>query len=334
MEQSSGKSGSPFVIVSSPGMHGMGESIQRILLESGVSFPHHRLEYTRFANGEYLPRIPETVRQQHVFFLHPLQDPDPNTGLMMMLLSNDALKRSSIAGMTLVIPYIPYLRQDRKDRPRVPISARLVADLIESNRMVQKIITIDMHAEQEQGFFSIPVDNLSSMTLFAHYFRERFTGGDRRIVVVAPDFGAAVRARRFAKKIGEDISVSIVEKRRSGPNVAEVVSIIGPSVDGAIVIMYDDMIDTGGTIRNAAIAMKHLGAAEVFLAATHPIFSGTAVKEFSALGIPVACTDSIPRDPSFVSEHDWFTSVPIDRLLADAILESTMIGGSVSKLNA
>lgn len=133
-----GAKNSPFVLVSSPGMHEMGDSIQGILVQKGAHFPHHRIKYTTFANGEILPEIPKTVRGQHAFFLHPLQHPDPNIALIMMLLTNDALTRASIADITLVTPYIPYLRQDRKDKPRVPISARMVADLIESNHAVKK----------------------------------------------------------------------------------------------------------------------------------------------------------------------------------------------------
>jgi ribose-phosphate pyrophosphokinase len=324
---------SPFVIVSSPGMHEMGDSIRDILEHEGMSFPHYRLEYVRFANGEILPRIPETVRRQHVFFLHPLQHPDPNTAVMMLLLANDALKRASTAGITLVVPYIPYLRQDRKDKPRVPISARLIADLIESNGAVERLITVDMHAEQEQGFFSIPVDNLTSMPIFEEYFRDELQEKGRKVVVVAPDFGAAVRARRFAGRLG-DVPVSIVEKRRPSPNVTEIVSIIGEPVAGASVVIFDDMIDTGGTIRNTALALRNMGAAEVYLSATHGIFSGGATEAFAEAGLRVATTDSIPRDDAFRREHrSWLTTVSIDRLLASAILEASSVGGSVSKLS-
>lgn len=331
MNASTHTENSPFVLISSPGMHTMGDAIQGILRENGVEFPHYHLECTQFANGEILPLIPETVRRQHVFFLHPLQHPDPNTALMSMLLANDAMKRASISGITLVVPYIPYLRQDRKDKSRVPISARLIADLIESNRLVQGIITVDMHADQEQGFFSIPVDNLTSTSLFAGYFGELLKADDRKIVAVAPDFGGAVRTRRFAKQLG-DIPVAIIEKRRPEPNKSEILSVIG-DVEGAVAVIFEDMIDTGGTIQKTALALRDMGALEVCLSATHGILSGEAGEMFAQSGLRVACTNSIPRDDAFLEQNPWLEIVPIDRMLADAILEASLVGGSVSKLS-
>lgn len=322
---------SPFVLVSSPRMHKMGDSIQRTLAEAGIDFPHYRAEMTRFSNGEILPRIPETVRRQHVFLLHSLQHPNPNTALMSMLLTNDALKRASVAGITLVIPYIPYLRQDRKDKPRVPISARLIADLIESNKAVERIITVDMHAEQEPGFFSIPVDNLTSSSLFAKYFSEQLGTSDK-VVAVAPDFGGAVRTRRFAKKLG-DIPVAIIEKRRPGPNQSEIIDIVGAPVEGSMTVSFEDMIDTGGTIRKTASALKEMGASEVHLSATHGIFSGNATAKFAESGLRVVCTDSIPREKAFLKANPWLKVISIDDMLAEAIYESSIVGGSVSGLN-
>jgi ribose-phosphate pyrophosphokinase len=323
----------PFAIVSSPGMHGMARDIKEMLeSERGVRFPHHEIEYTRFSNEEYLPRIPNTVRRQRVFFLHPLQEPDPNTAIMMMLLANDALKRASVSGITLVVPYIPYLRQDRKDRPRVPISARMLADIIESNMAVERIITIDMHAEQEQGFFSIPVDNLTGMKLFADHFAKKFQGSSNPVQVVSPDFGGAVRSRRFAARLG-NVPVAIIEKRRPAANVSEIVSVIGESVAGKEVVIFDDMIDTGGTLRTTARALREMGAAGIHLSATHGILSADACAEFSRLGFSVACTDSIPRDKAFYESNPWLNVVSIERLLADAMFEASLVGGSLSKLS-
>lgn len=330
--ETSGNGSSPFVIVSSPGMHGMARHIQEILrVERGVHFPHHEIEFTRFANGEYLPRIPETVRRERVFFLHPLQAPDPNTAIMMMLLANDALMRASASGITLVVPYIPYLRQDRKDKPRVPISARMLADIIESNRAVERLITIDMHAEQEQGFFSIPVDNLTGMKLFADYFGNMFRQGVNPVQVISPDFGGAVRSRRFAAKLG-NVPVAIIEKRRPSANVSEIVSVIGESVAGKDVVIFDDMIDTGGTLRTTALALREMGARGIYLSATHGILSANACPEFARLGFSVACTDSIPRTAEFYERNPWLSVVSIDRLLADAMFEASLVGGSLSKL--
>ncbi len=315
-------------------MHEIARSIKEIILDKkGVDFPCHEVEYTIFANKEILPRVPNTVRGQHIFFLHPLQFPDPNIALMKMLLTNDALSRASVAGITLVTPYIPYLRQDRKSAPRQPISARMVADLIESNRKVEHLITIDMHADQEQGFFSIPVDNLTSMPLFAEYFKKHFDGDFSNVRVAAPDFGAVIRARRFAHKLG-DVPILIVEKHRSALNVVETMSLIGDrNIAGTDVVMFDDMIDTGGTARNMVKALKGLGAREVYLSTTHGLFSSGAESTFKDAGIPVICTNSIPREKQYLEENPWLTVVPIENMLADAMFEASLIGGSVSKLN-
>lgn len=325
---------SPFVLVSSPGMHKMACSIQEILGDAGVSLPHHQIKVTQFANGEILPHIPETVRRQHVFLLHPMQHPDPNTALMGMLLTNDALKRASVAGITLVAPYIPYLRQDRKDKPRVPISARMIADLIESNKAVERLITVDMHSEQTQGFFSIPVDNLTSTSLFARHFSAQLGAEIRNVVAVAPDFGGAVRTRRFAEKLGY-VHVAIIEKRRGAPNESEIVSIVGDPriINGATTITFEDMIDTGGTIRKTAMALREMGASAVHLSATHGIFSGEAGAKFAESGLRVACTDSIPRDDEFLKNNPWLDVVSLDHILAKAIFESAIVGGSVSGMN-
>lgn len=322
---------SPFVLVSSPGMHELAEEIIQCLQRRDMQMPHYKIGYTAFANGEFLPQIPHTIRGQHVFFLHPLQHPDPNAALMMMLLAADAMRRASAAAITLVIPYIPYLRQDRKDQPRVPISARMLADVIESNKSVTHLITIDMHAEQEQGFFSIPVDNLTGIRLFSEYIRVRFQNCMDKVVAVAADFGAAVRTRRLARVLG-DIPVSIFEKRRPGPNQAEIVSIIGASVDRARVAIYEDMIDSGHTIRGVVKALKTMGACDVIVCATHGIFSGGVERHFTDDNFPIACTDSIPRSPQYYEKQQWLTKVSIASYLAEAIYEAAQVGGSISKL--
>lgn len=292
----------------------------------------HHLAFQRFKNGEWFVQMPETVRRQHVFFFHPLQYPDPNAALMQLFLANDAMLRASAAGITLVTPYLPYLRQDRKHKPRVPISARLLADLIESNAQVERIITVDMHADQEQGFFSIPVDNLTSMGIFEKYLRSAFDGNMSSVVVVAPDIGGAVRARRFALQFPTS-SVAIFEKRRPRPNESEVVSLIGEPVAGKVVILFDDIIDTGGTILGVVDELEKLGATQVIICATHGIFSSGAKERFSRRNLSVLCTDSIPRAKRYRTENAaWLTHLSMDELLADTVYEASLIGGSVSKL--
>ncbi len=320
-----------FVLLSSPLAQNLGEEIAEHLRKRGLEMPHHRIEYTTFANGELLPQIPHAIRGQHVFFLHTLQHPDPNAAVMMMLLAADAMRRASVSGITLVTPYLPYLRQDRKDQPRVPISARLLADLIESNSAIKQLITIDMHAEQEQGFFSIPVENLAGFHLFSDHIRNRFGDGLEQVVAVAADFGAAVRTRRLAKALG-DIPVAIFEKRRPAPNKSEIVSTIGSSVEGKHVVIYEDMIDSGNTIRGVARAVKGMGAKSVSVYATHGIFSGGVEKNFSLEDFYVACTDSIPRTEDYYRKESWLARVPAAAYFAEAIYEATRLGGSISKL--
>ena len=178
----------PFVVVSTPGMHELAARTVALLASNhGMQLPHHQIEFERFANGEVLPHVPVTVRRQHVFVFHAMQLPSPNDAVITALLVHDALKRASVSGITLVAPYLPYLRQDRKHKPRVPISARMLADIIESNHCVERVITADMHADQEQGFFSIPVDNLMGMGLFAEHFKKMLGSELANSVVVAPE---------------------------------------------------------------------------------------------------------------------------------------------------
>lgn len=329
------QNGSPYVVVSSPGMHDMAERVVALIGERhDLHLRHVRLEVETFANGEVMVYVPETVRRQHVFFFHELQHPSPNDALMTLLVANDALRRASVTKITLITPYIAYLRQDRKHKPRVPISARMLADLIESNKSVQELITADMHAEQEQGFFSIPVDNLLGLGLFAEHFKRHLSDELVDAVIVAPDFGGAVRARRFAKKI-DDAPVAIFEKRRPRANQSEAVSLIGESVVGKIAIVCDDMIDTGGTIRGVAKKLKEMGARKVYVCATHGIFSGNAEQAFAELGFPILCTNSIPRNAEYYAQHaSWLNMIPMEELLAETIYESSLIGGSISKFNS
>lgn len=320
-----------FILLSSPLMHALGDNIVEELKKQGFDMPHHKIDFVTFANGEVLPKITHTIRGQHVFFLHALQHPDPNTALMMMLIANDAMKRASASGITLVTPFLPYLRQDRKDSPRVPITARLLADLIESNHIVKGLITIDMHAEQEQGFFSIPVDNLTGVKVFSEYLRSKFNNDLGDVVIMAPDFGGAVRNRRLAKALG-DLPMSILEKRRTGPNQSEILSVIGESVTGKKVIIYEDMICSGGTGIGVVEKVLAMGAQEVHICATHGIFSRNAEERFKEKNVSVVSTDSIPRSDAYYKDNSWLTRVTLAGYLASAIHETTQAGGSISKL--
>lgn len=331
------------VIVSSPGMHELADQVAAHLQPYGDSFSRLKLDAMTFANNEFIAKVPGTVRRKHVFFLHGLQQPSPNEALMRMLIANEALMRSSVGEITLVIPYICYLRQDRRDdRPdesgvkkRSPITAKLVASLIEKNPAVRNIITLDMHADQEEGFFErVSVDNIRGMTVHAEYFREIFRGDFDNVLVIGPDFGSAVRARRFAKALDPETPVSLIEKTRPGPNEAEILSFIGLQPGGKDVIIYDDMIDTGTTIEKAARFTLEHGARSVHVCVTHGLFSRNAEEKFQDAPFTVVVTPTIPRPDYYWDEHSsWLKCVSIDRLLADAIYESSIVGGSISKLS-
>ena len=325
-------------IVSSPGMHEMAKQVVSMLAsaENGAVFPHIKAECTTFKNGEIKPWVTETVRGEHVFLMHPLQYPDPNTAFVALSLTLDALTRASVDGITLVLPYMSYLRQDRKDKPRVPISGSVLARMIESYREVRRVITLDMHADQIQGFFrDIPVDNLNGGVVFAEHFRKYFRDDFRNVMVVATDVGGGTRARRFAECMNATIPVALFDKRRSQANQVDSVFFVGDKKDvaGKSVILFDDMIDTGGTIRAGAGELIKYGAKEVFVCATHAVLSGGAEHYFREAGFKVVVMPTIPRPGSYWAEHSsWLEAVPLEPLLAETILQASIVGGSVSKL--
>jgi ribose-phosphate pyrophosphokinase len=323
----------PFVVVSSPEMHGVAQRVvETIQRDHGIGLPHYPVTFERFKNGELLPRIPETVRRQHVFFFHAMQVPSPNDGIMSALLMNDALRRASVAGITLVAPYLPYLRQDRKDQPRAPISAKMLADVLGSNPSLERVITADMHTDQAQGFFSVPVDNISCMKLFALYAMKHVDniGG---CVMGAPDVGGVVRAERFGLIAGSPY-IAFCQKKRPAANKSITGATAGDPVKGRRVIMVDDMIDTGGSTIGAAKKFAADGATTVDVFATHAIFSDGAEERLAQSGLRIFTTNSIPRSAEYAETHkSWLSVIPIEDLLAAAVHQASLIGGSVSKLS-
>lgn len=323
----------PFVVVSSPEMHAMAQGVvDSIKRERKISLPHYQVEFERFKNGELLPRLAETVRRQHVFFFHGMQHPSPNDGVMGALLMNDALRRASAAGITLVAPYLPYLRQDRKDKPRAPISAKMLADVLGSNPSLERVITADMHTDQAQGFFGIPVDNISCMKLFAHYAKKEIDNIGQ-CVMGAPDVGGVVRAERFGLMAGSPF-IAFCQKKRPAANKSVTGATAGDRVEGRGVIMVDDMIDTGGSTIGAAKKFLADGATHVDVFATHAIFSDGAEERLARSGLRIFTTNSIPRPADYAEKHKkWLTIIPVEELLAEAVYQASLIGGSVSKLS-
>ncbi|MHB8057906.1 MAG: ribose-phosphate pyrophosphokinase [Desulfuromonadaceae bacterium] len=242
----------------------------------------------RFSDGEVMVEIGENVRGRDVYVVQSTCAPT-NDNLMELLVITDALKRASAATITAVIPYYGYARQDRKAAPRTPITAKLVADLI-TTAGVNRVVTTDLHAGQIQGFFNIPVDNLYAAPVILDYLKDRFSG--EQVVMVSPDAGGTERARAFAKRL--EYSLAVIDKRRTGPNVAEVMHLIG-DVRDKIAVILDDMIDTAGTLTQAAKALKQNGAKAVYACATHGVLSGPAIERINASDIEeVVLTDTIP----------------------------------------
>jgi ribose-phosphate pyrophosphokinase len=265
-----------------------------------------------FSDGEVNVEIQENVRGCDCFVLQPTCAPT-NTNLMELLIMIDALRRSSARRITAVIPYYGYARQDRKVRPRLPISAKLVADLI-STAGTDRLLCIDLHAGQIQGFFDIPVDNLFATPVLLDAIRDRY--GSQPLTIISPDAGGVERARAYAKRL--NASLAIIDKRREAANVSQVMNIIG-DVQGRTCVIVDDIVDTAGTLTEAAGALKDAGAAVVSAAITHPVLSGPAIKRIRESSLTeLVITDTVPLRPE-ADDCDQIRVVSISHLLSEAI---------------
>ena len=283
----------------------LGESICRHL---GV--PLGRAHLARFSDGEIWFQIKDNVRGADVFVVQPTAPP-VNENLMELLVMLDAFKRSSASRLTAVIPYYGYARQDRKDKPRVPISAKLVADLL-SAAGTDRVLTMDLHAAQIQAFFDVPVDHLFAAPVIMDYVSRLELP---RLTVVSPDAGGVERARAYAKRL--DANLAIVDKRRDQPNVAEVHNVIG-DVEGRTALIVDDIVDTAGTLTKVVEALKAAGARDVLASCSHGVLSGDAVQRIAKSPLSkLLITDSIPLAAE--KRVDKIVQLPIAELLAKAI---------------
>jgi ribose-phosphate pyrophosphokinase len=253
-----------------------------------LDVPPGKAEIRRFSDGEIFAEISESVRGSHVFVIQSTSPP-VNEHIMELLVITDALKRASAGAITAVIPYYGYARQDRKVQPRAPITAKLIADII-AKAGVSRVITVDLHAGQIQGFFDVPVDHLYAAPVLIKYLKKRFN--DDESIVVSPDAGGMERARAYAQRL--DVGLAMTDKRRTMPNVAKIMNVIG-DVEGKTAILVDDMVDTAGTAVQAAEALSREGANRVALCCTHGVLSGDAVKRIEDSVIEeVIITDTIP----------------------------------------
>jgi len=264
-----------------------------------------------FSDGEIMVEISENIRGADIFVIQSTSSPG-NKNLMELLILIDALKRASAWRITAVIPYFGYARQDRKVAPRAPITAKLVADLI-TVAGANRVLSMDLHAGQIQGFFNIPVDHLYAAPVLLSYLKKLRL---KDVVVVSPDAGGVERARAFAKRL--KAGLAIIDKRREGPNVSRAMNIIG-DVDGRATIVVDDLIDTGGTLIQGLDALKEAGAGPIFACATHPVFSGPAIERLSqSVAEKIIVTDSIPLGPE-ASSCDKIVQLSVGQLLSEAI---------------
>lgn len=284
--------------------------------------PLGKCDVAQFSDGEISLNLWESVRGVDIYIVQPTCDP-VNDNLMELLIMIDAMKRASAGRINAVIPYYGYARQDRKAKARDPITSKLVANLIVAAG-ADRVVTMDLHANQIQGYFDIPVDHLIGMPILAKYFKEKNLDD---VVVVSPDHGSVTRARNMAEYL--DCPIAIVDKRRPEPNKSEIMNIIG-NIDGKNCIILDDMIDTAGTICNAAAAIKDLGAKEVYSCATHAVLSGPAIKRLDESVIKeVVLLDTIPIDKDKMI--DKFTTLSVAPIFAEAMTR-IFTNGSVSKL--
>ncbi len=276
--------------------------------------PLSKAEVGRFSDGETQVEIGENVRGLDTFIIQSTS-PDANTNVMELLIMIDALKRASAASIVAVMPYYGYGRQDRKVSSRSPISAKLVADLLETAGAT-RVVAMDLHAGQIQGFFNIPFDHLYAAPVLLDHMRRRFDGKTQDVVIVSPDAGGVERARAYSKRLGS--TLGIIDKRRTQPNVAEIMNVIG-EVQGKVTVLLDDMIDTAGTLTQAANALVDKGAAKVYAYATHAVLSGPAVDRIQKSPIEeVVVTNTIALRPEAAACRK-IRALSVAGILAEAV---------------
>lgn len=322
--------GGGIAVVCTPNMEPMARSayreIKQHISKSAIDF--HVLNFEDFSMGEFLVQVQENVRNKDVYLFFDFNG-DAARQVFVLAATISALHRASAKAVTLMLPFIPFLRQDRKDRSRIPITGSVALDVIEMNRVVKRLITLDMHSAQSEMGINNPFDHLPGHVVFVPWIRKRFGKRLDKVVIVGPDAGAEKRVMQIASKLG--CQRSFLTKSRAGRGDVEMHALHGADVSGKICILNDDIIDTGGTIIKAGEALMHHGASEVLITATHGVFGTkdgvTAYEKLTNSGFKVVVTDSLQSEP-----HPWLTVLPLARYMAHTILQNIVGGGSVSEI--
>ena len=320
-------------IVSNEAMFDTAKAAQKQLEKRGVcDVTVQKLKVTRFPCGEVKPKIVDNVRGKEVFLFYGFTPGNYNDEFMTLVLTLAALDKADCKRVTLMLPFFPYTRQDRKDEARVPLSARAVIDMLCLSSSFERIVTMDVHSEQLESAFErrVKIDHLPGSVLMAQWIKKTFKSSLADLVVVAPDNGSAKRAKKLASLIKSGTPIAIFDKERDKDGV-KLGDIIGAPVEGKTCIINDDMIDTAGTIADAAMALKALGARAVIITATHAVFSTkkgiSAYDTLAKAGAQVVVTDSLP-----VESRNWLTGIPIGKLMGNVMFENLTTDGSVSKI--
>ena len=303
----------------------------RIKATGDERFSYTDINSAVFANGEIKPVVQETVRKKEVYLFHAF--PDPNVSYMELFLAIDALSRASASSIHLILPYMPYQRQDRKDEPRAPISAGVIAQFIQTFPSVVRITTMDMHSPQMESAYRIPIDNLTAgTTVFKEYFKQQGINANDSLFA-SPDASGLDRAYKAAAVIDPDISLGFTAKRRTGPNKVKVLKYSGDDPNGKNVVLLDDILDTCNTMLKSREKIMEEGARSVIGVGTHGLFNDGAEEKMRKAGFKAIVTESIQRSPEYLEANkDWLTVLPLDKLFAEAIQQSSIIGGSISSL--
>jgi ribose-phosphate pyrophosphokinase len=296
-------------------------------IASYLGVPLGKVALGRFPDGEISCKIEEDIRGRDVFLIQPTCPP-VNEHLMELLIMIDSCLRASAERITAVIPYYGYARQDRKDEGRVPITAKLVANII-TRAGADRVLTMDLHAAQIQGFFDVPVDHLYAAPVLNNYFLNAGLDMDN-VVIVSPDEGSIKRALGHAKRLGGE--VAIIDKRRTGPDTTVQANLLGGTVKGKVALMFDDMISTAGSISGAAQVLHDFGAKEIHVGCTHAVFCGPAIERLQKANLTsLVCTNSIPMGPEVQEKLPQMKVLSVDQLVGDAI-KAIHRNESVSKL--